>query len=110
MQQIIMNLAANAGDAMGATGGRLAIHLEVVDVAFAATHLALHAGPYVRLTMRDSGSGIPPDVLTRVFEPFFTTKEVGQGTGLGLSVVHGILTFPLCCFDHISCWLPRNTS
>jgi len=93
LQQIIMNLGANAGDAMGDTGGRLAIHLEVVEVdgAFAAIHPTLRAGPYVRLRVRDSGPGIPPDVLARIFEPFFTTKEVGQGTGLGLSVVHGIV-------------------
>jgi PAS domain S-box-containing protein len=90
IQQIIMNLGANARDAMDATGGRLAIHLEVVEVD-AASHPALHAGPYVRLSVRDSGPGIPPDVLARIFEPFFTTKEVGQGTGLGLSVVHGIV-------------------
>jgi len=93
IQQIIMNLGANAGEAMGDTGGRLAIHLEVVEVdgAFAAIHPTLRAGPYVRLRVRDSGPGIPPDVLARIFEPFFTTKEVGQGTGLGLSVVHGIV-------------------
>ena len=93
IQQIIMNLGANAGDAMGDTGGRLAIHLEVVEVdgAFAAIHPTLRAGPYVRLRVRDSGPGIPPDVLARIFEPFFTTKEVGQGTGLGLSVVYGIV-------------------
>ena len=93
IQQIIMNLGANAGDAMGDTGGRLAIHLEVVEVdgAFAAIHPPLRAGPYVRLRVRDSGPGIPPDVLARIFEPFFTTKEVGHGTGLGLSMVHGIV-------------------
>jgi PAS domain S-box-containing protein len=93
LQQVIMNLGANAGDAMGDTGGRLEIHLEVVEVdaAFAATHPPLHAGPYVRLTVRDSGPGMPPDVLTRIYEPFFTTKEVGHGTGLGLAVVHGIV-------------------
>src|SRR6267378_4446708 len=93
IQQIIMNLGANAGEAMGDTGGRLAIHLEVVEVdgAFAAIHPTLRAGPYVRLRVRDSGPGIPPDVLARIFEPFFTIKEVGHGTGLGLSVVHGIV-------------------
>jgi two-component system cell cycle sensor histidine kinase/response regulator CckA len=93
LQQILMNLGTNARDAMGDTGGRLAMSLEVVEVdaAYAATHPALHAGPYVRLTVRDSGPGIPPAVLARIFEPFFTTKEVGHGTGLGLAVVHGIV-------------------
>ena len=93
MQQILLNLGTNARDAMGDMGGRLAIHLAVVEVdaAGAALHPALHTGAYVRLTMQDSGSGIPPDTLARLFEPFFTTKEVGHGTGLGLSVVHGIV-------------------
>ena len=93
LQQILLNLGTNARDAMGDTGGRLAIHLEVVEVdaAFAALHPALRIGPYVRLTMRDSGAGIPPAMLARIFEPFFTTKEVGHGTGLGLAAVHGIV-------------------
>jgi PAS domain S-box-containing protein len=93
MNQIVMNLGANAEYAMRDTGGLLAVHLEAVEVdaALAVTHPALRPGPYVRLTVRDSGSGIPPDVVGRMYEPFFTTKEVGQGTGLGLSMVHGIV-------------------
>ena len=93
MQQIVLNLGANAEYAMRATGGSLAVHLEAVEVdaGVAAPPPALRPGPYVRLTVRDSGSGIPPAVLARMFEPFFTTKEVGQGTGLGLSIVHGIV-------------------
>jgi PAS domain S-box-containing protein len=93
MHQLVMNLGANAGYAMRDTGGRLEVRLEAVEVdaAGAATHPALRPGPYVRLTVRDTGSGIPPAVLGRMYEPFFTTKEVGQGTGLGLAVVHGIV-------------------
>jgi signal transduction histidine kinase len=93
MHQILMNLGANAGYAMRDTGGHLEVRLEAIDVdaAVAATHPALRPGPYVRWTVRDTGPGIPPDVLARIYEPFFTTKEVGHGTGLGLSVVHGIV-------------------
>jgi PAS domain S-box-containing protein len=93
MHEIVMNLGANAAYAMRDTGGVLAVHLEAieVDAAWAATHLTLHPGPYARLTVCDSGPGIPPDVVARMYEPFFTTKGVGQGTGLGLSVVHGLV-------------------
>jgi len=93
MHQIVMNLGTNAGYAMRDTGGRLEVRLEAIDVdaTGAATHPVLRPGPYVRLTVRDTGPGIPPDALARIYEPFFTTKEVGHGTGLGLSVVHGIV-------------------
>src|SRR4030095_8661333 len=93
MHQIVLNLGANAEYAMRDTGGSLEVRLEAVEVdaALVATHPALRPGPSVRLTVRDSGPGIPPDVVARMYEPFFTTKEVGQGTGLGLSVVYGIV-------------------
>jgi hypothetical protein len=86
MHQIVMNLGANAEYAMRDTGGSLAVRLEAVEVdaVCAATHSALRPGPYVRLTVRDSGPGIPPDVVARMYEPFFTTKAVGHGMGLGL--------------------------
>lgn len=63
-----------------------------VDAAIIVRHTALRPGPHARLTVRDTGHGTPPDVLDRIFEPFFTTKDVGDGTGMGLAVVHGIVT------------------
>jgi PAS domain S-box-containing protein len=93
IHQIMMNFAANAAHAMRGTGGRLVMRLEPVEVdaVGGATPLPLPPGPAVRLSVRDTGSGMPPDVLARIYEPFFTTKAVGEGTGLGLSVVHGII-------------------
>jgi PAS domain S-box-containing protein len=92
LQQVIMNLAVNARDAM-ADGGRLQIGLERVrdDDRKRALLPEIEAGEWVRLTVRDTGAGIPPDVLPHIFEPFFTTKPSGEGTGLGLAQVHGIV-------------------
>jgi PAS domain S-box-containing protein len=94
MHQVLMNLCTNAEYAMRDTGGSLEVHLDTVelDTGAAAHYAELVPGSYVRLTIRDTGYGIPPEVATRVFEPFFTTKAVGQGTGMGLAVVHGIVT------------------
>jgi CheY-like chemotaxis protein len=76
------------------TGGILEVRLDTVelDTGAVAQYAELVPGSYVRLTIRDTGHGIPSEVATRVFEPFFTTKGVGQGTGMGLAVVHGIVT------------------
>src|SRR5581483_2428740 len=92
IHQVVMNLCANAAQAMKAAG-TLTVALDVVEKAetMVATS-ALAAGRYLRLRVRDTGSGIAPGVLERIFDPFFTTKGVGVGTGLGLSLVHGIVT------------------
>ena len=82
LEQVVMNLVVNARDAMP-TGGRIDITVE---------NVAGDTGAHVRLSVSDSGEGIPAEVLDRIFEPFFTTKEGGKGTGLGLAMVHGIVT------------------
>jgi len=94
MYQLLMNLCTNAEHAMRERGGRLEVGLETVavDAALAALHPALLPVSYIRLRVRDTGHGMPPALLARIFEPFFTTKGVGEGTGMGLAMVHGIVT------------------
>jgi PAS domain S-box-containing protein len=94
IHQIIMNLCTNAEQAMRETGGILEVRLEALEVShtLVASHTVMQPGSYIRLTVRDTGHGMEPELLERIFEPFFTTKEVGVGTGMGLSVVHGIVT------------------
>lgn len=94
IHQVVMNLCANAEHAMRNEGGILDIILTSVEVTPTSTleFPSLKYGTYLRLTIRDSGQGIPPEVLERIFEPFFTTKGSGEGTGLGLAVVHGVIT------------------
>ena len=93
LHQVVMNLCTNALHAM-AHGGVLSVVLERVDLNETQTlsRGTLAPGPHLRLTVSDTGSGISPQVFERMFDPFFTTKGVGEGTGLGLSVVHGIVT------------------
>jgi signal transduction histidine kinase/ActR/RegA family two-component response regulator len=91
--QVLMNLGTNAAHAMGERGGVLDIRLEGVTLDAAAATMApgLRAGRYAKLSVGDTGSGMDPATLERIFEPFYTTKAPGRGTGLGLSVVHGIV-------------------
>jgi PAS domain S-box-containing protein len=93
IQQVLLNLCSNAEHAMRPGGGTLEVRVEPIDVeaSLASTLPELKPGPYVRLTVRDTGQGMTPDVLKRIFEPFFTTKKTGEGTGLGLAVTRGIV-------------------
>ena len=92
LEQILLNLAVNSRDAMP-RGGRLSLRLSHCDVDASHLRKSIEATPgrYVCLSHTDTGSGIPPENLTRIFEPFFTTKELGKGTGLGLATVYGIV-------------------
>nr|CRH05972.1 putative hybrid histidine kinase with PAS domain and response regulator receiver domain [Candidatus Magnetococcus massalia] len=90
--QTLMNLCANAAFEMTESGGQIDISLEQVELDESqAQKKMLTSGDYVLLTVSDTGPGIPPENLNRIFDPFFTSKPVGEGTGLGLSVVHGIV-------------------
>ncbi len=93
VHQVLMNLAANAIQAMPGSG-RLKIRLDLVrlETPRRLTTGTLSAGAYIALSVSDTGCGIQPEILDRIFDPFFTTKEVGVGTGLGLSLVHGTVT------------------
>ena len=93
IHQVLLNLCGNAGHAMGDKGGVLEVKLADVNIGtdFIAQYPELKPGVYLELTVSDTGHGMPAHVLDRIFDPFFTTKEPGRGTGLGLSVVHGIV-------------------
>ncbi len=93
LHQIVLNLCSNAEYAMRDIGGLLTIGVDTVaiDHTLSPALSALPYGSYVRVTIRDTGHGMTPDIMERIFDPFFTTKEVGEGTGMGLAVVHGIV-------------------
>ena len=93
IHQLIMNLCTNAYHAIGSKGGKLEVTMteEMVDSSDLPGIVNFKTGEYIRLSVRDTGKGIPQDVLKRIFEPFFTTKAPGEGTGMGLAVVHGIV-------------------
>ncbi len=93
VHQVLMNLCTNAAHAMRETGGALEINLEEVELedCFAALSQDMQPGPCLRLTVSDTGHGMTDYVRERIFDPYFTTKGPGEGTGLGLAVVHGIV-------------------
>jgi len=93
LHQIIMNLCTNAAHAMKEKGGILEVALDdlLIDTSSQEQFPDLSPGGYLKLTVRDTGTGIDPKVISRIFDPFFTTKAPGEGTGMGLSVVHGIV-------------------
>ncbi len=94
LDQVLMNLVVNARDALPAAGGRIRVSTDQLRVGGRETQFprAVAPGAWVRLTVDDTGFGMDADTLARIFEPFFTTKPQGEGTGLGLSTVYGIVT------------------
>ncbi len=93
IHSLVMNLSTNAHHAMLKSGGKLEVNLKEVEVdsQMALLHQELVPGKYIRLTVNDTGTGINPEIMDRIFDPYFTTKEVGEGSGMGLALVHGIV-------------------
>ncbi|MGD0230334.1 MAG: PAS domain S-box protein [Syntrophorhabdales bacterium] len=93
IHQVLMNLCTNAGHAMRIKGGVLEVGLSEIEVDLenGAPCLGMEQGPYLKMSISDTGEGMTPEVLDRIFEPFFTTKSPSEGTGMGLAVVHGIV-------------------
>jgi PAS domain S-box-containing protein len=93
INQVMMNLCTNASHAMSENGGIMDIRLSIIDIDKdeAIQDVELNQGQYIKITVSDTGQGIDREHLDRIFDPYFTTKEVGEGSGIGLSVVHGIV-------------------
>ncbi|MDA3898486.1 MAG: transporter substrate-binding domain-containing protein [Desulfobacteraceae bacterium] len=93
IHQVMMNLCINASQAMEQTGGTLTVKVKSFVSGFASTGVDpdIEPGEYVKIIISDTGPGIDPEIIDRIFDPYFTTKTVGQGSGMGLSVVHGII-------------------
>jgi len=93
IHQVLMNLCTNAYHAMRDNGGTLGVTLKPVDISSSdfVKNISLHPGSYLMLEVSDTGSGMDKETISRIFEPYFTTKAQGEGTGMGLSVVHGII-------------------
>ncbi|MCK5794073.1 MAG: response regulator, partial [Anaerolineales bacterium] len=93
VHQIIMNLCTNAAQAMEDDGGVLSVSLKDIKlgISFTKKYIGLNPGDYLELKISDTGKGIPPKIIESIFEPYFTTKAAGEGTGMGLATVHGIV-------------------
>ncbi len=94
INQTLMNICTNAYQAMEMTGGQLSISVgkKAIENSAEKDRMGLPMGDYLRLSIEDSGPGIAPEMINRIFDPYFTTKEIGKGSGMGLAVVHGIIS------------------
>jgi CheY-like chemotaxis protein/anti-sigma regulatory factor (Ser/Thr protein kinase) len=91
IQQVVVNLCQNAVDALESQKGVVEISLENTRLERTESHPEIKEGEYLKLSVRDYGRGMSPEIVSRIFEPFYTTKEVGKGAGMGLPVIHGII-------------------
>lgn len=93
VHQILMNLGVNAYHAMEKTGGVLSVSLKNIFIGQDDKEMLLHVSPgeYLKFTVTDTGCGVSPDIIDKIFDPYFTTKSIGKGTGMGLSIIHGIM-------------------
>ncbi len=94
VQQVLINLCTNAYHAMEKNGGELSVTLKTTFIGPDKQEILLHVSPgeYLEFTVSDTGSGIRPDVIGKIFDPYFTTNKIGEGTGMGLAIIHGIVS------------------